>query len=271
MTKPRVLILIASGTNRDRDAAVAIEMAGGAAEVVHINQLRSRERRLDDYQMLLLPGGFSYGDDLGAGRILATDLLYSLGGRIRAGEVTRQLGDDVGRFAESGKPVMGICNGFQALVKAGFLPGPTGQQRATLATNASNHFECRWVYLKVDHESSCLFTKGIESLLYCPVAHGEGRLVPESDSVLLSLQQGRQVPVTYVDERGQPKGYPANPNGSVANIAGVCNKAGNIFGLMPHPEDHIFLQQHPRWSRGETGGCSLPVFTNAVRYAARSF
>lgn len=234
--KPRVMILLASGTNRDRDAAVACELAGAEPELVHINQLRAGGRRLTDYQMLLLPGGFSYGDDLGAGRILATELLYSLGGRVASGDAGSPVSDGMRRFAESGKPIMGICNGFQALVKSGYLPGPPPEQPATLTTNASNRFECRWVYLRSDPTSPCVFTQGIEAPIYCPVAHGEGRFVPRDESVLRTLQERRQIALTYVDADGLPAEYPLNPNGSTAGIAGVCNERGNVFGLMPHPE-----------------------------------
>ncbi|MHB0876642.1 MAG: phosphoribosylformylglycinamidine synthase I [Anaerolineae bacterium] len=267
--KPRVMILLASGTNRDRDAAVACELAGGEPELVHVNQLSSGERRLGDYQMLLLPGGFSYGDDLGAGRILATELLYSLGGSALATELTGAIGDDLHRFAESGKPVIGICNGFQALVKAGYLPGPPPSQAATLTTNASNRFECRWVYLKVDPAGPCVFTRGLEELVYCPVAHGEGRFVPRDAGVLRSLQERHLIALTYVDANGGPAEYPLNPNGSTAGIAGVCNERGNVFGLMPHPEDHVFAQQHPRHTRGESGNSGLGLFVNGVRYASQ--
>jgi len=260
--KPRVLILVASGTNRDRDAAVACERAGGQPELVHVNQLRAGDRRLGDYQMLLIPGGFSYGDDLGAGRILGTDLLHSLG-RLYPFD------DDLHSFAESGKPILGICNGFQALVKSGFLPGPPPEQQATLATNASNRFECRWVYLKPNPASSCVFTQGLEELIYCPVAHGEGRFVPKDDQALLTLQSRGLIALTYVDSNGQPAEYPLNPNGSIANIAGICNDKGNIFGLMPHPEDHVFPWQHPRWTRGEINNSGLPLFRNAVHYASQ--
>ncbi len=253
--KPKVLILTASGTNRDRDAAVACDLAGGQPEVVHINQLRSGERRLAEYQMLLIPGGFSYGDDLGAGRILATDLLYSLG-------------DELRRFDEAGKPVLGICNGFQALVKAGFLPGPAPKQLATLTTNSSNRFECRWVTLRPNRQSRCVFTQGLDDLIECPVAHGEGRFVPLSQDVLDDLQANGQVAITYVAEDGGPAAYPANPNGSVADIAGICNQRGNIFGLMPHPEDHVYPEQHPLWARGQARRSGLPLFVNGIRYAA---
>lgn len=267
--KPRVLILVASGTNRDRDAVVACREAGGEPEVVHVNQLRAGERRLSDYQMMLLPGGFSYGDDLGAGRILATDLLYSLGGRMLGTELTHGLGDGLNTFAESGKPILGICNGFQALVKAGLLPGPAGRQLATLATNASNRFECRWVYLRPNPSSPCVFTQGTEELVYCPVAHGEGRFIPLDDEVRANLHQQGLVALTYSDEEGNPVSYPGNPNGSVDGIAGICNRQGNVFGLMPHPEDHVFGEQHPRWTRGEAGGSGLPLFANGIRYAAQ--
>jgi phosphoribosylformylglycinamidine synthase subunit PurQ / glutaminase len=267
--KPRVMILLASGTNRDRDAAVACELAGGDPELVHVNQLASGERRLGDYQMLLLPGGFSYGDDLGAGRILATELLYSLGGRAIATELTGPMGDDLHRFAESGKPIIGICNGFQALVKSGYLPGPPPHQAATLTTNASNRFECRWVHLEADPASPCIFTQGLDELIYCPVAHGEGRFVPRDDAALVALQQRHQVALTYVDAQGGAAEYPLNPNGSTAGIAGVCNERGNVFGLMPHPEDHVLPRQHPLWARGERGNSGLPLFVNGVRYAAQ--
>ena len=283
--KPRVLVLAASGTNRDRDALVACELAGGAPEVVHINQLRSGERHLSHYQMLLIPGGFSYGDDLGAGRILATDLLYSLGGKAMDGQgrpplrLAGGLEDNLHVFARSGRPILGICNGFQALVKAGFLPGPnesgeaisSGDQRqmATLTTNASNRFECRWVYLRPNPDSPCIFTRGLSDLIYCPVAHGEGRFVPKDEAVLQAVQARNQVAMIYTDERGEPAEYPYNPNGSIAGIAGVCNSAGNILGLMPHPEDHVVPEQHPRRTRGEWGHSGLSLFENGIRYASQ--
>jgi phosphoribosylformylglycinamidine synthase len=160
---PRILILHAPGTNRDREAAAACEAAGGAPEIVHINRLAAGARRLGDYQMLLLPGGFSYGDDLGAGRLWANDLYH----RFR---------EDLDAFVAEGKPVIGICNGFQALVKAGYLPGPAPEQRVTLTFNGRGHFECRWVRLRANPASPCLFTRGLDMDILCPVAHGEGRL-----------------------------------------------------------------------------------------------
>ncbi len=256
----RVLILHATGTNRDREAAWACQAAGGEPEIVHINQLRRRERRLRDYQMLVLPGGFSYGDALGAGRLWAVDLRHALG-------------DEVQEFIASGKPVLGICNGFQALVKAGWLPGPPlsghedNRQCVTLTCNASGHFECRWVWLEPNRSSPCVFTRNIERI-YCPVAHGEGRFVPRDEQVLEQLKQWNLIALTYVSPTGGPATYPDNPNGSVADVAGICNRQGNVLGLMPHPEDHIFPWQHPRWRRGEQGGLGLALFVNGIRYAA---
>ena len=265
---PKVLVLCATGTNREGEALQACELAGGRAEIVHVNQLAGGARRLADYQMLVLPGGFSYGDDLGAGRIWASDLAH-------------MLHDQVTPFIEAGKPVIGICNGFQALVKAGWLPGPlagvaphgSNGAYATLTYNASNRFECRWVWLEADPESPCVFTQGLRmrgtrARIYCPVAHGEGRFVPRDDATLAALEAERRIAVRYVAPDGGRAGYPHNPNGSVAGIAGVCNATGTVFGLMPHPEDHIFPQQHPRWARGERGNLGLVLFENGVQYAS---
>lgn len=262
-SRPRVLVLHANGTNRDHDAALACEMAGGDPSIVHVNQLLAGERRLLDYHMLVVPGGFSYGDDLGAGMLWALDLRH-------------RLGSDIATFVESGRPVLGICNGFQALVKAGLLPGTldmrhTGEQQypphrqVTLAPNESGHFECRWVYLRPDPQSPCLFTQGLDELIFCPVAHGEGRLAVYDAHVLKALQDGHLAALTYVGAHGEPDGYPANPNGSVGEIAGLCNPSGNVLGLMPHPEDHIFPWQHPRWHRGERGMVGLHLFENGIR------
>ncbi|MCD6519388.1 MAG: phosphoribosylformylglycinamidine synthase I, partial [Anaerolineae bacterium] len=243
--RPRVLIMHAPGTNRDREAALACELAGGTPEIAHINQLIAGERRLEDYQMLVLPGGFSYGDDLGAGRLWANDLYH----RFR---------EALDRFVAEGKPVLGICNGFQALVKAGYLPGPAPKQRVTLTFNRSGHFECRWVRLRAISESRCLFTQGLEEDILCPVAHGEGRLAVPDEETRQALWDGGLVAIRYVApleprDAADPSakvpvrghaGYPYNPNGSVDDIAGICNAQGNVFGLMPHPEDHVFPQQH---------------------------
>ena len=256
MAQPPVLILHATGTNRDREAAWAVEQAGGRPAIVHVNELRGHPARLHDAAMLVLPGGFSYGDALGAGRLLATDMRWLFQ-------------DELSRFISSGKPVLGICNGFQALVKSGWLPGPPQEgSQATLTRNASNRFECRWVWLAPDAESSCVFTRGLAERILCPVAHGEGRFIPRDDAVLERLRAGRQIALTYVAANGGPASYPDNPNGSTAGIAGICNEQGNVLGLMPHPEDHIMPQQHPRWTRGERGGLGLALFASGLHYAA---
>ncbi len=261
MARVRVLILHATGTNRDREAAGACAAAGGEPEIVHINQIRRGERHLRDYQMLVLPGGFSYGDALGAGRLWAVDLRHILG-------------EEIQEFIESGKPVLGICNGFQALVKAGWLPGPPfsggdgSRQPVTLTYNASGRFECRWVWLQPNPQSPCVFIRGLEGRIYCPVAHGEGRFVPQDGATLARLQAQNLVALTYIAPDGGPAVYPYNPNGSIADIAGICNPRGNVLGLMPHPEDHIYPWQHPRWERGERGESGLALFVNGIRYAA---
>jgi phosphoribosylformylglycinamidine synthase I len=256
MNKPPVLILHASGTNRDHDAAFAFALAGGEPEIVHVNQLRSGERRLPDYRVLVLPGGFSYADALGAGRLLALDLRAFFA-------------DEVQAFVAAGRPVIGICNGFQALVKSGILPGP--DQQATLTHNGDGHFECRWVTLRPDPTGPCIWTRDLAEPIYCPVAHGEGRFVPRDEATLAALQVNRQIALAYACAEGAPAegAYPLNPNGSIADIAGVCNPAGNVLGLMPHPEDHVVAAQHPRHTRGERAGLGLRLFVNGVAYAAQ--
>jgi phosphoribosylformylglycinamidine synthase I len=255
MIQPPVLILHATGTNRDREAAWAVEAAGGRPVILHVNELRGRPAHLHDFAMLILPGGFSYGDALGAGRLLATDMRWLFQ-------------DELGHFIAMGKPVLGICNGFQALVKSGWLPGPPqGGIQATLTRNASNRFECRWVWLAPDPQSSCVFTRGLAERIHCPVAHGEGRFVPRDEAALEQLRAGRQIALAYVGADGRPADYPANPNGSTAGIAGICNTQGNVLGLMPHPEDHIVPQQHPAWTRGEAGGLGLALFAQGMQYA----
>ncbi|HLA41943.1 MAG TPA: phosphoribosylformylglycinamidine synthase I, partial [Aggregatilineales bacterium] len=254
--KPQILILHTRGTNRDREAALACECAGGTPEIVHINQLISGERDLLNYHMLILPGGFSYGDDLGAGVLWALDL-------------RSRLQDDVEKFVQSGHPVLGICNGFQALVKSGLLPGLERQETrsVTLTHNESGKFECRWVHLKPNPNSANLFTDGIsqDDLIFCPVAHGEGRIVMRDSETFNQLWNTGLIPLSYVDAFGSPAGYPHNPNGSIHGVAALCNPAGNVMGLMPHPEDHIFPWQHPRWHRGEKGMSGIRLFENAIR------
>jgi phosphoribosylformylglycinamidine synthase len=252
--KPKVLLLHANGTNRDRDAALACEMAGGEPHIVHITQVMMGQENLLDYHMLIIPGGFSYGDDLGAGVLWALDL--------RA-----KFGDALNQFVTEGRPVLGICNGFQTLVKTGILPYVSNPRDVTLTYNEQGRFECRWVYLKTNPNSPCLFTQGIDDLMYVPVAHGEGRVMARDEATLARLWDDGLATLTYVDKDGNPATYPYNPNGAMSDIAGLCNPQGNVFGLMPHPENHIFAWQHPRFGRDEIGMTGLRIFQNGIKYA----
>ncbi len=255
---PRVLVLHANGANRDHEAARACELAGGAPEIVHLNQLLHGQRRLRDYHMLVIPGGFSYGDDLGAGVLLAAALRYELEGM-------------VSDFVAAGRPTLGICNGFQALVKANLFPAgsPADTRPITLTTNASGRFECRWVTLRPNPASPCLFTQGLTDPIACPVAHGEGRFVMADADTAAWLTQHNLISLTYT-----PATYPGNPNGSALAVAGLTNPAGNVLGLMPHPENYIYPWQHPRWRRAglhptPTGFTpdGLRLFINGIQQA----
>jgi phosphoribosylformylglycinamidine synthase len=257
--KPKALILHATGTNRDHDAAQAIELAGGSAEIVHLNQLRSGERQWSAYQLAVLPGGFSYADALGAGRLLALDL-------------TQYFAEEVRAFIASGRPVIGICNGFQALVKSGILPDPAaadGPRCATLTYNARGSFECRWVTLQPVSQV-CIWTRGLNRVVTCPVAHGEGNFTLSGPEILAELRARDQVALVYVrpDRTSAGGDYPYNPNGSAGDIAGICNPQGNVLGLMPHPENHIFAYQNPD-QRGDPSGNGLALFANGVAYAGQ--
>jgi phosphoribosylformylglycinamidine synthase I len=252
MAKVKTLMLRAPGTNCDFETQVAFERAGSEVESALITELIRGDKRLADYQILVSPGGFTYGDDISAGRILANELKLSLG------EATR-------KFVDDGKLVLGICNGFQVLVKAGVLPGIDGygNQPITLTNNDSGRFECRWIYLKVNTDSPCVFTRGIDRM-YLPVAHGEGKLVAEAGII-----DRLNVVVQYVDAKGNTgAGYPHNPNGSLRDIAGICDSTGRVFALMPHPERFIRWTQHPRWTREapRSAGDGLQVFVNAVNW-----
>ena len=255
--KPNVLVLFTTGTNRDHDAAVALELAGASTVVKPLKQLLQDDTDWSAYQMLVIPGGFSYADALGAGKLLALDLKHYFSEKIQA-------------FVQSGKPVIGICNGFQALVKAGILPETnTGMDNpwATLTFNKSGHFECRWVTLKPVSQN-CLWTKGLTKLIDCPVAHGEGNFHVNDLKLLQQIKNNDQIALIYSFQDGNPanNNYPENPNGSVFDIAGVCNKSGNVLGLMPHPEDHIFPFQTPDRAN-RPGYYGLPLFKNGVAYA----
>jgi phosphoribosylformylglycinamidine synthase I len=253
MAKPRVLILRAPGANCDVEAQFAFEKAGAVAERVHINRLRERPNELMRYQILLVPGGFTYGDDVAAGKILANQLAHFLGDALR-------------RFRDAERLILGICNGFQALLKAGLLMPPDEDgPLATLAHNGSGKFEDRWVMLQA-MPGKCPFLAGLDRL-YLPVAHGEGRFLCREEWLLHGLQQSGQVVLRYVHPQEGVVDYPHNPNGSQGEVAGLCDATGRVLGLMPHPERHVLPTQHPRWTREGLAqeGEGLALFRTAVR------
>lgn len=262
MATVNALVLRAAGTNCDAETVYAFERAGAAVERLHVNRLREEPGLLGRFQILAIPGGFTYGDDLGAGRVLANELRLHLAEPLR-------------RFLERGGLAIGICNGFQALVKAGLLPATTtdaarsGEQEATLAGNDSGRFEARWIYLECTSDRTPFLRKG--DRLHLPTAHGEGKFMCASPEVRARLEAQGQVVLRYVDAGGRPGPYPVNPSGSEDGVAGVCDPSGRVFGLMPHPERHIDFHHHPRWTREDgrgpdAEGDGLRVFRNAVAH-----
>lgn len=253
MPSPRVLILRSAGTNCDAETAHAFERAGGRPEFLHVNRLLEKPEALFDFGILAIPGGFSYGDDISAGRILAQ-------------QISSVLMEPLRKFIASGRPVAGICNGFQVLVKTDLLPGrvpgfhghPATLAHNTVESPAKGRFQCRWIDLAEESSSKCVWTKGVGTLTL-PIAHGEGRFVPASDAVLGHLEKSGQIALRYAGE---------NPNGSTAAIAGVCDESGLVFGLMPHPERHVRASQHPAWTKlgsdADAEGPGLKFFRNAV-------
>ena len=256
MTTPKVCVLRAPGTNCDVETAYALEKAGAEAERVHVNRLVEDPDLFSAHHILVLPGGFSYGDDIASAKVLANELRFALGDALR-------------RFVEDGKLILGICNGFQVLVKSGLLGADeSGQSRVTLSFNDSGRYEDRWVYLKAA-ESKCVFVKPGEDA-YLPVAHAEGKFLVRDPEVLDALGAGGQIVFRYVGPDGQPEaGYPWNPNGSMGEVAAVCDATGRIMGMMPHPERHVDGTQHPRWTRmgPKPEGDGARVFRNAVEFA----
>ena len=245
--RPRTLILRTAGTNCDVELAHAFALAGAATESLHLNALIDAPQQLDRFDLLGLPGGFSYGDDISAGRILANRLRHRLMPALR-------------RFVAAGKPVIGICNGFQVLVKAGLLPDfdpaddQPPRQTATLADNTLPRFVDRWVNLRAEPASRCIWTQGLDELAL-PIAHGEGRFVA-SDETLDRLEAGGQIALRYTD----------NPNGSMRDIAGICDASGVVFGLMPHPERYTHPRHHPDFPRAGREPTGLRFFQNAVAH-----
>lgn len=267
-TKPRSLVLSGNGLNCEQETAHANRIVGFAVDIVHISALMEGTKSIHDYDFLNLPGGFLDGDDLGAGKAQAVKWRYQ-----PMKDSTKRFIDDLLTFVSDEKLIIGICNGFQLLTKTGLLPGFKNnhqQQTVTLTVNDSGRFEDRWVYVKSNSLSSCIFTKDVDKI-YLPVRHGEGKLVVGADVTASELIDNGHVVMQYCDEHGKiAEEFPANPNGSVMSIAGLCDSSGRVFGLMPHPEAFVHYTQHPRWTREalpEEGG-GLKIFRNAYEYLA---
>jgi phosphoribosylformylglycinamidine synthase I len=266
--KIKAIVVTGNGTNCEMEMAHACRLAGfDIVEIVHLSELLFGEKKLDDYHFLNLPGGFLDGDDLGSAKAGANRILHAS----VAGSQEKLFGQFL-RFIGEGKLILGVCNGFQLLVKLGMLPGFDGQydrQTVTLTFNDSGRFEDRWVHLRVDAASPCIFTQGLRGL-YLPVRHGEGKFVPKDNGILERLHRENMIPLQYSNEsyHNVISGYPANPNGAVDGIAGICNETGRIFGLMPHPEAFLHRTNHPRWTREELPeeGMGIALFRRAADF-----
>ncbi len=257
--KPKVCILRSDGTNCDEELYYAFEKCGAAPEYVHVNELRIKLKRLSDYQILALPGGFTYGDDIASGKVLAIELISFFKNELR-------------EFVDKKGLILGICNGFQTLIRTGLLPfNNLGHIDATLTLNTSGHFECRWIKVKVQ-DSKCIFLRESEKILNFAVNHGEGKFFTD-DQTLEKIENQNLVVFRYVDEDGGvSQKYPTNPNGSVNAIAGISDPTGRILGLMPHPEKFVDITQHPNWRRFDNSvkPHGAVIFENMIRFAKQS-
>lgn len=237
--KPNVLVLKTDGINCDEETAFAFDLAGGNSKIVHVNDLRSKKESLKNYNILAIPGGFSYGDDVVSGKILAIEL-------------SSFFSEELKKFIKRKKTlIIGICNGFQVLVRTGLLPfGKLGKMHATLINNDSGKFECRWINLKIEKNSNCVFLKNLERKnASCQIAHGEGKFFTDP-ATLEKIEKQKLVVFRYADSNGNStQKYPDNPNGALNAIAGICDPSGRILGLMPHPERFVKTEQHPNWRR----------------------
>jgi len=266
--KTRSIVITGNGTNCEVEMAHACRLAGfDHVEIVHISELIVGEKSLDDYHFLNLPGGFLDGDDLGAAKAGANRILHA-----NVMGTDEKLSDQLLRFIGDGKLVLGVCNGFQLMVKLGLLPAFDGEYRrqtATITFNDSARFEDRWTYLTVNEKSPCVFTRGV-SQMYLPVRHGEGKFVTENEAVGVRLRESNQIVMQYSDAafNGPVMDYPLNPNGSPDAVAGICDETGRLFGLMPHPEAYLHRTNHPRWTREDVPeeGMGLALFRNAYDY-----
>ncbi len=259
MEKVKAIVLRAAGINCDMETEHALELAGARAQRVHINRIIENKSLLDEFHIAVFPGGFSYGDDVAAGKILANQIVH-------------HLFDPIQEFIEDGKLVLGICNGFQVLVKTGILPGNSSgrQEHVTITYNDSGKFEDRWVYLAPQSEKCVFIEPGRQ--IYLPIAHGEGKVVTKDAATLDVLRSEGHIAFKYVDKDGKEGDYPVNPNGSVDSIAGLTDTTGRVLGLMPHPERFVRPTQHPHWSRSKNvDNDGMTIFTNAVRYIRDNF
>jgi phosphoribosylformylglycinamidine synthase subunit PurQ / glutaminase len=263
MSSVKTLIITGFGLNCEKETSAAFETAGSEVSRIHLNDLLEEPTKLDEFQILAFIGGFSFGDHLGAGTVFSNRVKYGL---------KQQLEE----FIDAGKLIIGICNGFQTITRMGIVPAIDGlfKQDVALQHNDSGVFRDSWVTLKINAESPCIFTQGID-LLPVPIRHGEGKFVPMNDEVLTQLEEGGYVAVRYADPVSgeQTSGFPLNPNGSVNDIAGICDKSGRVFGLMPHPEAYLSPFNHPHWTHQKINGTlpaeglGMKMFRNAVNFA----
>jgi len=255
--KPKVLVMRTAGVNCDKETEFAFSLAGADTHLRHVNQVKEKND-LRSYQIIAMPGGFSYGDDLGAGKILSLELLL-------------WFKDQLKEFIAKGGLIIGICNGFQVLVKTGILPDADFKQTVTLGSNDSGRFEDRWVYLKTNGQGpkaeglENIWLKELPEIINLPVAHGEGKFYAEK-GILDRIERCGQVALRYVGSKGEPAKYPFNPNGSLNDIAGITDATGKVLGLMPHPERFMFKHQWFNWKEKEISPFGLKFFENGVKY-----
>lgn len=267
MAKPLTLVITGYGINCEEETAHAFRLAGAETAIVHINDIIENRKMLKDYRIMMFPGGFSYGDDTGSGKALAN-------------RIKNNLSDELREFMNRDTLMLGICNGFQVLVNLGVVPateGFTGKSQAALEYNKSFRYQCRWIDVKVEKNTPCVFTRGIERM-HIPVAHGEGNFYAPQD-VLDTINSKNLVTMRYINNDGKPADgkFPCNPNGSVQDIASICSPDGRIMGMMPHPERGMFFTQRDDWTnlreeyrrRGEDipeYSDGIQIFRNAVSY-----
>ena len=261
MSEVKAIVLRAAGINCDMETEYALELAGAKAQRMHINRMIENKALLDEFQIIVFPGGFSYGDDVAAGKILAN-------------QIRHHLYEPIKKFIDDGKLVLGICNGFQVLVKTGILPGNNSaenQQEVTITYNDSGKFEDRWVYLAPQTDKCVFIEPGRQ--IYLPVAHAEGKIVTKDEAALEHLKSEGQIAFKYVDANGNEGDYPINPNGSTESIAGLTDTTGRIMGLMPHPERFVRPTHHPHFARlkERPDGDGMTIFNNAVKYVKENF